>query len=153
MHPSRPAGVRFYCESLTLAVVQVAEAGPFPGGLLGGSDAKYSDPVKVPRNKLDQRFAVLLVRSVYEAVDTLDFIPMVHWPFPPNLLSLPVTARTDSPPDGVSAERVPGQILEAASKRVRALPEAVLAHPSTAGRQNSLSHCMSYSGGCLSAGY
>lgn len=34
------------------------------------------DPVRVPRKRLNQRFAVLLLRSTYQAVDDLDFIPM-----------------------------------------------------------------------------
>ena len=34
------------------------------------------EPVKFPRKTLDQRFAVLLMRSSYDAVDALDFIPM-----------------------------------------------------------------------------
>lgn len=34
------------------------------------------EPVKFPRKALDQRFAVLLMRSSYDAVDALDFIPM-----------------------------------------------------------------------------
>jgi hypothetical protein len=42
------------------------------------------EPVKFPRRTLDQRFAVLLMRSAYDAVDKLDFIPMqkfqVCWP-------------------------------------------------------------------------
>lgn len=34
-------------------------------------------PCPAHRKPLDQRFAVLLMRSSYEAVDQLDFIPMV----------------------------------------------------------------------------
>jgi hypothetical protein len=34
------------------------------------------EPVKFPRKGLDQRFAVLLMRSSYDAVNALDFIPM-----------------------------------------------------------------------------
>lgn len=34
------------------------------------------DAVKFPRRVLDQRFAVLLLRSTYDACDKLDFIPM-----------------------------------------------------------------------------
>lgn len=33
------------------------------------------EPVAFPRKQLDQRFAVLLMRSSYDAVDALDFIP------------------------------------------------------------------------------
>lgn len=35
------------------------------------------EPVRIPRNRLDQQLAVLLMRSVYDAVDMLDFISMV----------------------------------------------------------------------------
>lgn len=35
------------------------------------------EPVAFPRKALDQRFAVLLLRSTYDAVDALDFIAMV----------------------------------------------------------------------------
>lgn len=35
------------------------------------------EPVAFPRKILDQRFAVLLLRSTYDAVDALDFIAMV----------------------------------------------------------------------------
>ena len=35
------------------------------------------EPVAFPRKVLDQRFAVLLLRSTYDAVDALDFIAMV----------------------------------------------------------------------------
>lgn len=35
------------------------------------------EPVRVPRSRLDQQFAVLLMRSVYDAVDALNFVPMV----------------------------------------------------------------------------
>jgi len=34
------------------------------------------DAIKFPRKRLDIKFAVLLMRSTYEAVDALDFIPM-----------------------------------------------------------------------------
>mmetsp|Transcript_21884 Transcript_21884/g.30443 ORF Transcript_21884/g.30443 Transcript_21884/m.30443 type:complete len:323 (+) Transcript_21884:35-1003(+) len=34
------------------------------------------EPVKFPRKRLNQRFAVLLLRSTYETVDALDFIAM-----------------------------------------------------------------------------
>lgn len=46
------------------------------------------DPVLYPRKMLNLKFAVLLMRSAYEAVDALDFIPMdkfqvkVRFPFP-----------------------------------------------------------------------
>lgn len=35
-----------------------------------------AETVKVPRKTLDQRFAILLLRSTYEAVDALDYMPM-----------------------------------------------------------------------------
>lgn len=38
------------------------------------------EPVLFPRKALNQVFAVLLMRSAYEAVDALDFIPMVTLP-------------------------------------------------------------------------
>eukprot|EP01025_Chloroclados_australasicus_P065062 TRINITY_DN8802_c0_g1_i4.p1 TRINITY_DN8802_c0_g1~~TRINITY_DN8802_c0_g1_i4.p1 ORF type:complete len:367 (-),score=26.50 TRINITY_DN8802_c0_g1_i4:253-1248(-) len=34
------------------------------------------EPVKIPRKTLNESFAVLLMRSCYEAVDALDFVPM-----------------------------------------------------------------------------
>ena len=34
------------------------------------------EPVRIPRSRLNQQFAVLLMRSVYDAVDELDFISM-----------------------------------------------------------------------------
>jgi hypothetical protein len=33
------------------------------------------EPIGFPRKQLDTRFAVLLMRSSYDAVDALDFIP------------------------------------------------------------------------------
>ena len=36
------------------------------------------EPILFPRKALDQRFAVLLLNSMYDAVDSLDFIPMVR---------------------------------------------------------------------------
>lgn len=36
------------------------------------------EPVLFPRKALNQVFAVLLMRSAYDAVDSLDFIPMVR---------------------------------------------------------------------------
>ncbi len=36
------------------------------------------EPVLFPRKALDQRFAILLLNSMYDAVDSLDFIPMVR---------------------------------------------------------------------------
>ncbi len=34
------------------------------------------EPIRIPRSRLSQPFAVLLMRSVYDAVDQLDFISM-----------------------------------------------------------------------------
>ena len=45
-------------------------------GLLG--TPTQPEPVLFPRKLLDQRFAVLLLNSMYDAVDNLDFIPMVR---------------------------------------------------------------------------
>jgi hypothetical protein len=39
-------------------------------------NANSPEPIRIPRSKLDQQFAVLLMRSVYDAVDELDFISM-----------------------------------------------------------------------------
>ena len=36
------------------------------------------EPVLFPRKAVSQVFAVLLMRSAYDAVDQLDFIPMVR---------------------------------------------------------------------------
>jgi hypothetical protein len=41
------------------------------------SFAPAPEPIRFPRKALDIRFAVLLMRSTYDAVDDLDFIPMV----------------------------------------------------------------------------
>jgi hypothetical protein len=38
--------------------------------------APQPKPVRVPRKQLSGPFAVLLMRSAYEAADSLDFIPM-----------------------------------------------------------------------------
>ena len=46
------------------------------------------EPIRFPRAKLDQRFAVLLMQSSYRAVDALDFIPMVPSPPRPVLIRL-----------------------------------------------------------------
>ncbi|KAK9839251.1 hypothetical protein WJX81_004341 [Elliptochloris bilobata] len=51
------------------------------GGVFNGSwrllgTPTQPEPVLFPRKTLDQRFAVLLLNSMYEAVDSLDFIPM-----------------------------------------------------------------------------
>ena len=49
---------------------------PFEGGLGGLLPTLPPDPVQFPRKPLDLKFAVLLMRSSYEATDDLDFIPM-----------------------------------------------------------------------------
>lgn len=56
----------------TSAVSRLIQALPFQ--LPGGS--RLPGPVRFPRKALDQRFAVLLMRSSYDAVNLLDFIPM-----------------------------------------------------------------------------
>jgi hypothetical protein len=57
--------------ALTGSLQKLSQAFPFP--LPGVANP---EPVKFPRKPLDQRFAVLLMRSSYDAVDALDFIPM-----------------------------------------------------------------------------
>ena len=49
---------------------------PFEGGLGGLLPTLPPEPVQFPRKPLDLKFAVLLMRSSYEATDDLDFIPM-----------------------------------------------------------------------------
>ncbi|KAF8072881.1 hypothetical protein HT031_000541 [Scenedesmus sp. PABB004] len=49
----------------------LARALPFP---LAGLPLQ-PEPVRFPRGNLDQRFAVLLMRSGYDAMDALDFVP------------------------------------------------------------------------------
>eukprot|EP00878_Enallax_costatus_P028133 GHUV01030348.1.p1 GENE.GHUV01030348.1~~GHUV01030348.1.p1 ORF type:complete len:242 (+),score=21.70 GHUV01030348.1:596-1321(+) len=48
---------------------RLSRALPFPFPMV------TPEPVRFPRKPLDQRFAVLLMRSSYDAVDQLDFIP------------------------------------------------------------------------------
>lgn len=78
------------------------------------------EPVKLPRSKLKQQFAVLLMRSVYDAVDALDFVSMViasccHVSWHTNLCSvmlwllsspLPLVCRVNSRRDFGSIGRV-----------------------------------------------
>ena len=52
------------------------------------------EPVLFPRRALDQRFAVLLLNSMYDAVDSLDFIPMVR-AGRPHRLKLAMTVRQE----------------------------------------------------------
>lgn len=56
---------------------QGAGAAGFPANVLDNFLSNQPEPVLFPRRALNQIFAVLLMRSAYEAVDTLDFIPMV----------------------------------------------------------------------------
>ncbi|KAK9902243.1 hypothetical protein WJX75_009231 [Coccomyxa subellipsoidea] len=53
-----------------------AGATGFPANMLESFMNNQPEPVLFPRRALNQIFAVLLMRSAYEAVDTLDFIPM-----------------------------------------------------------------------------
>jgi hypothetical protein len=58
---------------------------PAPGGSLAAQLNKAlpfplfpvspTEPIGFPRKQLDTRFAVLLMRSSYDAIDELDFIP------------------------------------------------------------------------------
>jgi hypothetical protein len=50
----------------------------FPSGVLQSLFNSQPEPVLFPRKALEQVFAVLLMRSAYDAVDELDFIPMVR---------------------------------------------------------------------------
>lgn len=61
-----------------LSCQEARAAGVFDGawGLLGVPT--QPEPVLFPRKLLDQRFAVLLLNSMYDAVDNLDFVPMVR---------------------------------------------------------------------------
>lgn len=51
-----------------------------PAAVPGGGSLRFAapvpEPVRFPRSRLDRRFAVLLMRSTYEAVDDLDFVAM-----------------------------------------------------------------------------
>lgn len=58
-------------------VVQASHAAGFSGNFADFFSPSQPDPVLFPRKALDQVFAVLLMRSAYEAVDDLNFIPMV----------------------------------------------------------------------------
>lgn len=59
-----------------LNFMQSAYSFSFPPNL-DFSHLVQPEPVAFPRKALDQRFAVLLLRSTYDAVDALDFIAMV----------------------------------------------------------------------------
>jgi hypothetical protein len=57
--------------------LQGVRAADFSGSITGFFSPSQPEPVLFPRKTLDQVFAVLLMRSAYEAVDDLNFIPMV----------------------------------------------------------------------------
>lgn len=57
--------------------LQEVRAADFPGSIADFFSPSQPEPVLFPRKTLDQVFAVLLMRSAYEAVDDLNFIPMV----------------------------------------------------------------------------
>ena len=62
----------------TLVYLQEAQAFQLPK--LPGTDTQAlpeAAPALIPRKSLRQNFAVLLLRSVYEAADEMDFMPMV----------------------------------------------------------------------------
>ena len=56
-----------------------AESGLAADGLIDSllASMQQAEPVTFPRKRLQLNFAVLLMRSGYEAVDDLDFVPMV----------------------------------------------------------------------------
>lgn len=62
---------------MILSVLQTVQAFSLPSLDRGRTSP---EPVKLPRNRLNQQFAVLLMRSVYDAVDALDFVSMVSLP-------------------------------------------------------------------------
>ncbi len=57
---------------------QESQAAGFTGNFADFFSPSQPEPVLFPRKALDQVFAVLLMRSAYEAVDDLNFIPMVE---------------------------------------------------------------------------
>ena len=56
------------------SVVQPVQAFSIPNFEMGRTSPEV---IRLPRNRLNQQFAVLLMRSVYDAVDALDFVSMV----------------------------------------------------------------------------
>ena len=58
-------------------VLQGSCAAGLPGNFADFFSPSQPEPVLFPRKSLTQVFAVLLMRSAYEAVDDLNFIPMV----------------------------------------------------------------------------
>ncbi|KAF6266753.1 hypothetical protein COO60DRAFT_12124 [Scenedesmus sp. NREL 46B-D3] len=86
----RRALLSSFCLSLCTATqatyaASVPSVAPAPGGSLAATLNKAlpfplfpvspPEPIGFPRKQLDTRFAVLLMRSSYDAVDALDFIP------------------------------------------------------------------------------
>ena len=59
-------------------VLQGSYAAGLPGNFADFFAPSQPEPVLFPRKSLTQVFAVLLMRSAYEAVDDLNFIPMVR---------------------------------------------------------------------------
>lgn len=59
-------------------VLQGSCAAGLPGNFADFFSPSQPEPVLFPRKSLTQVFAVLLMRSAYEAVDDLNFIPMVR---------------------------------------------------------------------------
>ena len=59
-------------------VMQDSNAAGLPGNFADIFAPTQPEPVLFPRKSLTQVFAVLLMRSAYEAVDDLNFIPMVR---------------------------------------------------------------------------
>ena len=59
-------------------VLQISYAAGLPGNFAEIFSPSQPEPVLFPRRSLTQVFAVLLMRSAYEAVDELNFIPMVR---------------------------------------------------------------------------
>ncbi|KAK9807874.1 hypothetical protein WJX72_011848 [[Myrmecia] bisecta] len=77
---SQPAAVWGGAAAVLLSAPQAALAASLPGisgsNLFDMSSFTQPEPVLFPRKAVDQRFAVLLLRSTYDAVDALDFIAM-----------------------------------------------------------------------------
>lgn len=57
--------------------VQNASAGALQD--LFSSTQEDNQPIYFPRKRLNQSFAVLLLRSVYDAADAMDFVAMVGY--------------------------------------------------------------------------
>ena len=63
-----------------LSPLQEADAGLLPSFTQQGP--LFAAPVRFPRNKLDLRFAVLMMHSVYEAIDNLNIVSSVGLTLP-----------------------------------------------------------------------